>query len=367
MKQKSLSFFLLFVSAVIFSQEEEVKQYAIEADYFYGNVWEHNSDISHLITKHPEGILLSFNKKTFGYREWEKQYNFPDWGISFMYQNMKNPALGEHYSVYANYNFYFLKRNLMFSAGTGLDYTTNPYDADTNYVNNAYGSSILSTTFLRVNYAKENLWKGLGVHAGFMMVHYSNANIKAPNTSTNTIAFNVGVNYLLDYKNQPAYNKVKDSLDYAEKIKYNFAFRAGYNESDAIGSGAYPFYVLSAFADKRLNYMSTLQFGADLFLSTFLKEQIRYRAIAFPEDGLTGDEDYKRVGVFVGHEFRINKNAFVSQIGYYVYWPYEFENRVYLRIGLKRYFYKDKIFAAITLKSHFAKAEGLEFGIGYRI
>ena len=53
-------------------------------------------------------------------------------------------------------------------------------------------------------------------------------------------------------------------------------------------------------------------------------------------------------------------------MGYYVYYPYDFEGRVYNRIGLKRYF-GDKVFGAITLKSHGAKAEAVEFGIGVRL
>jgi hypothetical protein len=104
-----------------------------------------------------------------------------------------------------------------------------------------------------------------------------------------------------------------------------------------------------------------------VFFANFLKEQIKFEAIAYPELGTKGDEDYKRVGVFVGHELRFNKVAFVSQLGYYVYWPYEFENRIYNRLGLQRYFMNDKYFASITLKAHGAKAEGAEFGIGYRL
>jgi len=97
-----------------------------------------------------------------------------------------------------------------------------------------------------------------------------------------------------------------------------------------------------------------------------LKDLIRFRSIAFPGDELTGDEDYRRVGVFIGHELRFNKVAFVSQLGYYIYWPYEFENQFYNRLGLKRYFYNDKMFASITVKAHWAKAEAVEFGIGAR-
>jgi len=367
MKHPLLLFFSFLFCFSLYSQEEEKKYHSFEADYFYGNIVAHNPDISHLITGHPSGLFLSYNRKTFGLKEWERQYNSPDWGFSFIYQDMKETSLGENYGLYGHYNIYFLKRHLLLSVGTGLTYNTNPYNTDINFSNNAYGSTIMSTTFLRLNYVNTNIWKGLGFQAGFMIVHYSNANIKAPNTSTNTIALNVGLNYQLDYENLPEYNREKDGLEYSEKIKYNFVFRSGANESDIIGLGRHPFYVFSAFADKRLNYKSSVQAGADLFISEFLKDVIKFNSIAYPEEGTTGDEDYKRVGLFIGHELRFNRVAFVSQIGYYVYWPYEFEKRVYLRLGLKRYFYKDKIFAAVTLKSHWAKAEAIEFGIGVRI
>ena len=39
---------------------------------------------------------------------------------------------------------------------------------------------------------------------------------------------------------------------------------------------------------------------------------------------------------------------------------------MYFRVGLKYYVYKN-LFAALTLKSHGAKAEAVEFGIGIRL
>jgi len=82
---------------------------------------------------------------------------------------------------------------------------------------------------------------------------------------------------------------------------------------------------------------------------------------------LEGDEDFRRIGVFIGHELRFGQVAFVSQLGKYVYWPYEFENQIYNRLGLKRYFLNGKMFAGATVKAHWAKAEAVEFSIGVRL
>ena len=109
-----------------------------------------------------------------------------------------------------------------------------------------------------------------------------------------------------------------------------------------------------------------MQLGTDIFFSNFLKELIYYKSIAFPEENVKGEEDYKRVGIFAGHELFINKLSLVTQYGYYVYYPYDFEGKTYIRIGLKRYF-GEKWFGAITLKSHGARAEAVEFGIGVRL
>ncbi|MBZ0328370.1 MAG: acyloxyacyl hydrolase [Altibacter sp.] len=361
---------ILFISFQHTSaQQNELRFHSFEVDNFYGTILEHNPDISHLITGHPSGVFFSYNRKTYGFNEWERRYNHPDWGFTFIYQDMANPYLGVNYSVYGHFNWYMFNRNLTIRMAQGIALTSNPYDPETNYQNNAYGSKLLSSTFLKVNYVKENLYKGFGFHAGFGIIHYSNANFKAPNNSTNTLYFNAGLSYQFDPQSFPYRIPLESwpSRYYAERIHLNFVFRTGINEADVNGLGQYPFYTLSLYADKRINYKSTFQAGIEVFFSEFLIELIRYRSIAFPEDGLTGDENYRRVGVFIGHELRFNKTAFVSQLGYYTYWPYEFENRIYNRLGLKRYFYKDRFFGAITLKAHWAKAEAVEFGVGIRL
>ena len=363
--QKLFIAFFFLISLIVFSQEDK-KSFEFDASYFYGTILEHNPDIAHLITDHPTGFILSFNKKTYGFEAWESRYNYPDWGFSYVYQNLKNHYLGENHSVYAHYNFYFLKRNLMFRVGQGIAYATKPYDKYDNYNNNAYGSDLLSSTFLQLNYKKENLFEGFGLQAGISIIHYSNANVKAPNTSTNTFAFNIGANYVLDHENKHDYIPSTEDKKFTEKLKYNFVFRSGVNESDVNDMGQFPFYVFSGYVDKRLNRKSAIQVGTDVFLSEFLKELIYYYSVAYPEFNISGDEDWKRLGIFVGHELFINKTSLIIQLGYYVYYPYHFEGRIYDRIGLQRYF-GDKFFAAVTVKAHGAKAEAVEFGIGVRL
>ncbi len=361
-----LTYILLLCSLVVLGQQKTHSSY-IDLSYFRGNIALHNNDILHLIEGHPEGYILSWNKKTYGYNDWEQRYNYPDYGVTYVYQNLKSDALGTVASAYAHYNFYFFKRNLMFRIAQGIAYTDRPYNKVDNYRNIAYGSHIMSSTFAMVNYKKERLFGRFGVQAGLSLIHYSNANVKAPNLSTNSMTLNVGVTYNID-EVEPEYSTTLKGVKekFTEPIKYNLVFRTGINESDVVGSGQFPFYVASAYADKRIGIKSALQLGTDVFFSKFLEELIYYQSVSYPEEDVSGDEDYKRVGIFAGHELFVNRISLVTQFGYYVYYPFDFEGRTYLRIGLKRYFGK-KIFGAMTLKSHGAKAEAVEFGIGIRL
>ncbi len=356
---------LLFFYCLAFSQNVKEKRYFVEANYFYGNILPHNNAIKHLITSHPEGVLLGVNRKTDGAAAWQSDYNFPDYGLSFQYQANKNEALGDLYGLYGHYNFYFLKRNLQFRIGQGIAYSTNPYDKETNFRNFAYSTRLMPSTYFMLNYNKQHIWKGVGFQAGLLFVHHSNANMKAPNTSTNTLAFTAGLNYNFD-KQEPEYTVVKDTSRFTEPLRYNLVFRSGVNESDVIGSGQYPFYVASAYLDKRINRKSAFQLGADVFWSRYLKEYIRYMAIAYYEKNKDPDVDYKRAGVFIGHELFVNRLTFEAQLGYYVYNPAKIYGPFYQRIGLKCYL-TDNVFGALSLKTHAAKAEALEFGLGIRL
>lgn len=367
MLPKKLNFLILLISTLAFSQEQNGK-FTIDANYFYGNILPHNNTIRHLITEHPEGILISFNKKTFGEKEWQSAYNFPDYGASFHYENTKNETLGDLYGLYGHYSFYFFNRNLMFRIGQGVAYNTNPYDRDTNFRNLAYGSNWMPSTYLLLNYKKENLFKNIGIQAGISFFHHSNANLASPNTSTNTLAMNLGVNYSFEKSEQnQRYTRVYDTIiNYRQPIKFNIAFRTGFNESDIIGSGTFPFYVLSAYADKRLSRKSAVQFGADFFIMKYLEEYIKFKSVAYPNEHVDSNTDYRRIGLYIGHELFINDLSVEAQVGYYVYSPFDYLGPFYQRIGLK-YYISNTIFTSMTLKTHAAKAEAVEFGVGVRL
>lgn len=357
---------LLLWGNLIFSQEKTTIPFSIDAQYFYGTLLRHNKNVAHIVTEHPEGFILSYSRKTFGEKRWQRVYGFPDWGFSLMMQNFKSDILGKTYGIYAHYNFYLLNRNIQLRVAQGIAYNTNPFDFDDNFKNIAYGSHILESFYVLLNYNKQNIYKGIGLQGGVCLVHHSNGSLKSPNSGTNIFSFNLGLQYHFMHDQSFTYTTMEDEEKIKEPIKYNFVLRGGVNESDFLGLGQYPFAVVSAFVDKRLSYISTIQLGVDAFFSKFLEKEIEYVSKSFPSRGVKGDEDYKRIGVFAGHEFRLGDVGFITQVGYYIYYPYNFESRVYSRLGVK-YYITDAIFGVVSVKSHSANAEAIEFGIGVRI
>lgn len=360
-------FFFLLLCAGSFSSAQEKKPipFSVDINYFYGNVLEHSPDIAHLITEHPRGVLFSYNYKTLGKEIWQGYYNYPEVGLSLLYQDMKNPHLGENYGLFAHLGFYFLKRKLMLRVGTGISYNTNPYDRDENFRNNAYGTHLMNNTFLMLNY-KQKLFDKLSIQTGILLIHYSNGNFKAPNTSTNTFGLNLGMEYSFHEPTEYIPLKKPEEEKYPHPFHFNFMFRSGFHSSDVIGSGEYPFYVFSFFADKRISHKSTLLAGTELFLSEMLKEYIYFRSVAYPEEPVSGDEDSKRVGVFAGYQLNVGRIKAYVNLGYYVYYPFDFEGRTYNRLGLN-YSLTENWFVGASVKSHAAKAEAVEFSVGYRL
>ena len=347
-----------------FSQDNLSSTY-LDINYFKGTIPLHNKDILHLIQGHPEGTIIGWNQRTDGKKEWQQRYNYPDYGASFMYQDLKNEVLGNTFGFYGHFNFYFFKRRLMFRVASGIVAASNPYDKNSNPKNNAFGSKLLASSYLMLNYNKPRLLGPIGVQTGLVFFHASNGNFKAPNTSVNTIAFNIGINYDLDTK-EVAYEEPIKETAIDKTVKYNFVLRSGVNQTDVVGSEQFPFMTLSAYADKRINFFSALQLGVEAFFSKALEEEIYYRSVAFPEKPSDPEADYKRVGGFLGYELFINNWSLVTQLGYYLYYPYDFEGRVYNRLGLK-YYFSEKWFGTVSVKSHIATAESVEFGIGIRL
>lgn len=353
--------YLFFIVGFTVSAQDN---WNVSMQTYQGAILPHSENISHLIKQKPTGFLFSVNHQVNGSKEWHHTYRFPDVGFSLHTQNNHNETLGDLYGLYGHYNFYFLNRRLQFRVGQGVAYATNPFNKETNFRNVAYGSKFMPSTYFMFSYDQPRLWKNVGLNAGLLFVHHSNATIKAPNTSTNTLGVNVGLTY--HFSETSISEKAGVHADNPQNIRYNLLFRTGVNESHIIGMGQKPFYHLTGIVEKPLNNYGAAQVGVELFLSNSLKELIPFLATSFPEEGMNENTDWKRVGVFVGYEWYLNRLTAEGNIGYYVHDEYKKNGSLYQRLGL-RYYVTDHVFGIMSLKTHFAKAEAFEVGVGVKL
>ncbi len=363
--KKILILFGLF-SGVCFSIAQNKKSnFSIDSDYFVGNVLLHDNSLLHLTTGRPEGVAISWNKLTNGEKSWQARYNYPDYGVSFVLQDYNNSILGYNVSLNGHYNFYFLKRRLMLRLGHGIGYSSNPYDKVSNPKNVAISTHLTSSTLVMVNYSsKRLLFDRIRLKAGILFTHHSIGNLNAPNMGVNTLGINAGLTYDFSEKNR-VFIPLQDDSAYSKEIGYNIVLRSGANQSDRVGTDLYPFVVFSGYADRKISHINSLQFGADFFLSYFLKDYLEFESLL--DDGETdANADFKRAGLFVGHELFINKVSFLTQVGYYIYNPSDFGTPFYIRVGFK-YYIKPNFYGVATLKAHGADAETFEFGLGIRL
>ena len=358
-------FFLFFFLNIIESKAQSDVNIGLQV--YQGAILPHSNTISHLITDKPKGFLLTIDNTKPTDAKWQKEYNYPDVGISLHSQFNQNKELGDLYGLYAHYNFYFFQRYLQLRIAQGFSYATNTYDKETNARNVAYGSKVMPSTYFMLGFDKKNLIDRFGINAGVMLVHHSNGSLKAPNISTNTLSFNLGVNYSFDSDH---FNFLKStsntSYPNSNQWKFNGVFRTGINETYIVGMGQKMFYHLSAFAEKPLNEVGGVQVGTELFLSNSLKELIPFLAVSFPEKNIEKDAEWKRLGLFVGYEWYLNSVSLEAQFGYYLIDEYKEDGSLYQRLGM-RYYLNDNIFTTMSLKTHMAKAEAFEIGVGYKL
>lgn len=357
---------LFFVAQASWAQQSAKYSYSLGGEVFEGFILRHHETLGHLIKGRPTGFGLSLRQQTNGTKAWESNFGYPEISYNLSYYDLKNEAqLGKVVAVSAGMGFHILgkppfkKSDLQIHIGLGLAYSTNPYDHDTNNLNNVISSTFTYNANLKLAYyhAIGNRFK---IGAGLKLTHFSNGSFKIPNNGINIITTNLMVAYRVT-GDEPSYKKEELTTKIDKKIKYGAVFRLGFAESPPIGSGAKPVYGVSLLAQKRVSLKSMLEVGLEGFANKSIESEIKHSFI----EEIVGT-DYRRLGVMVGHQLIINRLTVITQLGYYVYKPYYPESRIYKRVGLG-YYFTDNLFVSWTLKTHFAVAEVIEYSIGFRL
>ncbi|WP_296622453.1 acyloxyacyl hydrolase [Marivirga sp.] len=360
MKKLSLAILFLLVSLPLDAQQYD---WYLNGQVIKGFILKHNEHVGHLANSNPSGIELSLQQKLNGKREWENIYKKPLVSYGLSYYNLQNPKLG-HLVVASAAMDLPIKRTentaLYFRIGTGLVYSTNPYDRETNNQNNMVTSTI--TYLLQTRFTYEiKLNEQISLTPNLNITHSSNGAQRAPNRGINIITANLGMSYKIKSQEDKEFRDITplDKTPYQVYLMVS----GGRNTRTLQVREPLPFFNLLLYGQKYVNPKSDWGVGIEYFHSYSLKEQIATNWFRiYDEEEIA---DFKRLGLLIGHELKFGKLGFITQMGVYVYNPSKSNMPVYQRFGL-RYQFHNNIIAQVALKTHAATAEQAEIGIGWR-
>lgn len=356
-----LSIFLLTTQSLIGQNYD----WWINGQTFSGFILAHSDKVTHLIKGRPDGFELNFQKELNGYKYWEQLYNSPIVNYGLSYYDLKNDAqLGKLYIASAAIDLPLARRKytkLLFRIGTGIVYSTNPYNRETNNQN-----TMISTRFtclIQTRFTYEILLNHqFKLTPSINITHASNGAQAVPNRGINIVTANIGCSYKIASK-AISIDSAKAMAPTKYRYKYYFLVSTGKNTSSFQVRNPQPFFNLTLMSQKFLTEKSDLQFGIEYFHTLAVREGIR--SSWFNKD-LTEYPDFKRIGAFIGHELKAGQLGFIAQMGVYIYNPSKSGQAVYQRYGLKYEFAKHLV-GQIALKVHSATAEEIEFTFGYKL
>lgn len=360
--------FLFLRFYVLSTAQETISNWQLT--YSMGSSIKHKQSMGHLVTSHPQSLMLSWSKTSDTTSIWRKRFNYPDTGITLTHQEFNNNKLGNITGLSYFTSHYIRNRNAKnqfnIDAGFGFGYADRHFDFEKNNQNNSISSAFVYHQYFKFNYRRPQMIKGLGLQTGLSFSHFSNASFKNPNNGINTIFLNVGLLY------QPQ----KETIEYPSKQKPTFdtiarpwhvtiSLKSGIHEIYP-GLGSKPFVSLGSFVSKRIRPLLDVQAGFDFSHSWAAKKQAEFMYYAgYSEKDYI--EDYKQIGVHAGFEQYFKALSIDVNVGYYLYDPLQLNGDFYERFGVQYQLKNSPFKVGLGLKVHLFKADYVNLDVRFKL
>lgn len=315
-----------------------------------------------LIKAHVPGIEGDYLFKPSGSEQWQSDYRCAETGVSFFYAWLGNPAqLGNEMGIYPYINFH-LKRTyregLSLRTGLGLAYLPVIFNQQTNHKDILIGTHINTMINLRLTY-HYYLSDKMRIETGFGLTHCSNGSFKTPNLGINLITVNTGVSYCIKESKIPAPVIQPDTN--RKKTIHEFYITGGVSETEPPGGQQYGAISCSYTIYHVINRKSKLGGGVDIF----------YNAANITQSA--GDSVHTitklqniQVGLKGAYELTIGHIGIPFELGGYLFTESTGHGYEYNRVGI-RYYTNSHFIINCSLLAHFASADFVEWGIGYKL
>ncbi|PLX04972.1 MAG: hypothetical protein C0594_08440 [Marinilabiliales bacterium] len=338
--------------------DTEIHNLRIEGNY--GFIWRHRTIMDYFIESHNYAGNIEYLKRTTGKKSYEQIHRLPYWGLGLSYNNLRNNILGNAAALYGFLEIPVIEKpKYLFSyqISSGLGLLTKKFHPVENYFNLAIGSNI--NIYIGINFRNcYYITKKLALTGGFRLAHYSNGGTKKPNLGINIISLQAGIQYRFGEIAELNFKEKSITLP-RKKTNLNTWYSIGFR---SVEEASPTHYIYSSISGNYAIYVSgKRKIGAGLDL--IFDESLRRSLIK------AGYEEIKtiyyfRPGIFLSHDFIVGNLDMYINAGAYIYSKWKNDGSIYSRFGL-RYHFKNQLFANISVKTHFAKAQVIEWGVGY--
>jgi hypothetical protein len=326
----------------------------IEAKGKAGFLAAHRSVMGHLATEHAFAGEVSCYFRPKNRKLWHKAYKNPLIGVTGFFGTVGNrELLGEYYGLIGFSSFPLINsKHYLFSLkmGAGLGYGTKHYNQESNQLSNAIGSSFNAQICLGLE--SRILFGNHSVNISIDMTHFSNGSSKMPNLGLNLPYVGLGYGYRI--KKGIDSNYVNEA--YKKRWEYGVMVVGSVKEIYPTGGKKYPIFAASAIGRRFFNPKVGMEVSFDLFSK---------QAIMGYHSGIRKKQsEIIQLGLFAGYILPLDHFHLLFGMGVYVRDKFKPETPLYHRIGM-RYVFDNGININLALKSHWAKADYFEYGIGY--
>jgi hypothetical protein len=361
-------FLVLILSVNLHAQEVEGarRPWSYSLSPHYGFIVPHTKQMEHLIQGHSYGGHVYLYRKTYGNTFWQQAYNYPEQGLDLTFINTGNAnQLGQQYVAGFLLNLPLnkgkneaLKSKRSYAHWLGLalgaGYTTRTWDLESNHQAAVIGSR--SNISLGLQYSLRVARFGQAeLRAGIRITHFSNGAFQLPNLGTN----NAGVFLSYMHHSEKKSIEEKQPVPGYKKNTTSISSAIGLKEIPPPYGRKFLTSVTSFLQERRISYKSSFGLGMDVLYNTSLKVLMeRKREERIPS------KEVLQLGAVFSYSLHFNQFELKMQQGIYIRDNWKVDGLFYHRFGL-RYHFTKHVFAQLTLKTHFAKADFGEWGLGY--
>jgi len=309
-----------------------------------------------------QSLTLSLSKSTVGKTDFERIYNYPEYGVSLLYSTLGNDEIfGREFAVVPYYHLKIISRdrfNLYHELGVGLGYVGKIFDFENNYRNIAVGSHLNLHFNLKfgVNY---RVYKKTILNAGVAFDHFSNGNTNNPNIGINYGSAFAGLGFLLGNERP---KQTGDLAPHQQQLKYELIGSAGAKRTRGVLESDW-FYTGSLTFETKWSFLRAIHLGAgaDMFYDPAAQTEIeaQQRTDYKPSDKFT-------TGIHFSQEFVYSRLSLILQEGFYLGMTDKLNNGIMYPRAIIRSQVGQQSFVQIAMKTHWFVLDYPELGIGMK-